>query len=184
MSVPDKEIKTDETRPDRLALAMLIIGFILVCSLVLYQIVFFIVGGWRLAQPILQLFILGGIGIIYGLFRTVRGNPATKQLVKTTLKKMRSGALAGSATALVALQTAQWAANHASWYNWLNGLIPTLILDIPAALFFGVSAGSIGGFILGKIWKNKKAVVVGGILGGGIACGLYMLIAIRGLHNG
>ena len=144
----------NETRPDRLASAMLIIGIVIVCQVVIYVVIFYIVGG-RLPLYILPLIILGGIGMASGSFRTVRGSSVTKQFVKATLIKMRSGAIAGSTTAFVVLQIAQVAANHASWHNWVNGVIPGLIIAIPGALFFGISAGSIGGLILGKIWKNN-----------------------------
>jgi hypothetical protein len=45
-------------------------------------------------------------------------------------------------------------------------------------LIFGVSAGTIGGMILGRIWKDKKAVFVGGAIAGGIISFLYLLIAL------
>jgi hypothetical protein len=137
---------------------MLIIGIIIVNQFVLYGIIFYIVGGWLLPPHILPFIFVGGIGIVYGSFRTVRGSSVTKQFVKATLIKMRNGAIAGSAIAFVVLQIAQVSANHDSWYNWLNGVIPSLIIDIPGALFFGISAGGIGGLILGNIWKNNKAI--------------------------
>jgi len=135
-------------------------------------------GGWPLQPYILPFILLGGIGIIYGAFRAVRGNSATKQSVKATLIKIRNGAIAGSAVAFVVLQIAHASSNHDSWYNWFHGFIPSLIIDIPGALVFGVSAGTIGGMILGSIWKNKKAVFVGGAIAGGIISFLYLLIAL------
>lgn len=180
MSLHNKLTDLEETRPDRLASAILIIGIIIVCEVVLYRLISYIVGIWR--QPyVLPLIVLGGIGIVYGSFRTARGSSATKQLVKATLLKMRNGALAGSATAFVVLQMAQVAANHDSWSNWLNGFIPSLIIDIPGALFFGISAGGIGGLILGKMWKNNSAAFVGGAIAGGITSLLFIVNYIRGL---
>jgi len=68
----NKQTELDETQPDRLASALLIIGILIVCQVVLYRIISYIVGIWR--QPyILPLIVLGGIGIVYGSFRTVRG---------------------------------------------------------------------------------------------------------------
>jgi hypothetical protein len=181
MSLRNKQTELDETRPDRLASAMLIIGLIVVCSLVLYSIIFYMVGGWLLPPHILPLIFLGGIGIAYGSFRTVRGSSVTQLLVKATLIKLRSGAIAGSATAFVVLQIAQVSANHDSWYNWVNGVIPGLIIEIPGALFFGISAGGIGGLILGNIWENNKAAFVGGVIAGVTTSFLYISIYIRSL---
>ena len=181
MSLHNKQTKLDETRPDRLASAMLIIGIILVCSFVLYSIIFYIAGGWILPRRILLFIFLGGISIAYGSFRTVRGGSVTKQFVKATLIKMRNGAIAGSAIAFMVLQIAQVSANHDSWYNWFNGVIPSLIIDIPGALFFGISAGGIGGLILGNIWKNNKAAFVGGAIAGVTISFLFILNYIRSL---
>ena len=181
MSLQNRQTKLDETRPDRSASAMLIIGIILVCSFVLYSIIFYIAGGWILPRRILLFIFLGGIGIVYGSFRTVRGSSVTKQCVKATLIKIRSGAVAGSAIAFVVLQIAQVSANHDSWSNWLNGVIPSLIINIPGALFFGISAGGIGGLILGNIWKNNKATFVGGAIAGVITSFLFILNYIRSL---
>ena len=178
MSLPDKKNELNETRPDRLATAILGIGLVMACSSILYGGIYLLLGGWAQLPYILPLIFLGGIGIIYGAVRTVRGSSATKQSVKATLIKMRNGAIAGSAVALVILQIVYASSNHASWYNWFQGLIPTLIIDIPGALIFGISAGSIGGMILGSLWKNKKAVFVGGAIAGGIFSFLYLLIAL------
>jgi len=180
MSLQNRQIELEETRPDRLASAMLIIGIIIVCEVVLYRIVSYIVGIWR--QPyILPLIVMGGTGIVYGSFRTVRGSSVTKQFVKATLIKMRNGAIAGSVAAFVVLQIAQVSANHDSWSNWFNGFIPSLIIDIPGALFLGMSAGGISGLIVGNLWKNNKAAFVGGAIAGVITSFLFILNYIRGL---
>jgi hypothetical protein len=181
MSLQNKQTELDEARPDRLAFVMLIIGIIAVCSFVLYSIIFYIAGGWLLPPYILPFIFLGGIGIIYGSFRIVRGSLVTKQFVNATLIKMRNGAIAGSATALVVLQIARVSVNHDSWQNWFNGVIPSLIIDIPGALFFGISAGGIGGLILGNIWENNKAAFVGGVIAGVTTSFLYISIYIRSL---
>lgn len=179
MSLQNKQSELDETRPDRLASAILIIGIIIVCSFVLYSIIFYIVGGRILPLSILPLIFLGGIGIVYGSFRIVRGSSVTKQFAKAILIKMKNGAIASSAIAFVVLQIARVSVNHHSWSNWLNGVIPSLIIDIPGALFFGISAGGIGGLILGNIWKNNKAAFVGGASAGLITSFLYILNYIR-----
>ena len=183
MSLQNKQIGLNETRPDRLASAMLIIGILIVCLVVLYRIISYIVGIWR--QPYtLPLIFLGGIGIVYGSFRTVRGGSVTKQFVKATLIKMRNGAIAGSAIAFMVLQIAQVSANHDSWSNWFNGVIPSLIIDIPGALFFGISAGGIGGLILGNIWKNNKAAFVGGASAGLITSFLFLFFYFCSFSGG
>ena len=94
---------------------------------------------------------------------------------------MRDGAIAGSAIAFVVLQIAQVSANHDSWYNWFNGVIPSLIIDIPGALFFGISAGGVGGLILGNIWKNNRVAFVGGAIAGVTISFLFILNYIRSL---
>lgn len=180
MSSQNKPIELDDTRPDRLAPAMLITGMVIVCQVVLYRVISYIVGIW--AQPyVLPLIILGGIGMVYGSFRTVRGSSATKQFLRATLIKVRSGAIAGSAMAFVVLQIAQVSANHDSWHNWLNGVIPSLIIDIPGALFLGISAGGIGGLMLGNMWKNNQAAIVGGASAGLLTSLLFVLSYFRGL---
>ena len=181
MSLQNKQTELDETRPDKLASAMLIIGIIMVCSFVLYSVIFYIAGGWILPRRILLFIFLGGMSIAYGSFRTVRGSSVTKQFVNATLIKTRSGAVAGSAAAFVVLQIARVSVNHDSWINWLNGVIPSLFIDIPGALFFGISAGGIGGLILGSIWKNNKATFIGGAIAGVISSFLFILNYIRSL---
>ena len=178
MSLPNKNNELDETRADRIATAILVIGIVMACSFIPYSFIYFILGGWPHLASILPVIFLGGIGIIYGVVRTVRGNSATKQSVKATLIKMRNGAIAGSVVALAEFQIVYASSNHDSLSNWVNGLIPTLIINIPGALIFGVSAGSLGGMILGRLWKNKKAVFIGGAIAGGIFCLLYLLIAL------
>ena len=178
MSLPNKKNELNETRPDRMATVILGIGLIMACSFIPYGVVYLLLGGWPQLPYILPGIFLGGILIIYGTLRTGRGNAATKQSVKATLIKMRNGAIAGSAVALVELLIAQTAGNHDSWLNWFNALIPYLIIDIPGSLIFGVSAGSIGGMILGTIWKNKKAVFIGGAIAAGIMSLLYLLTAL------
>ena len=138
MSLQNKQTELDEARPDKLASAILITGIIIVCSFVLYSIIFYIVGGWILPR-ILPFIFLGGICIVYGSFRTVRGSSVTKQFVKATLIKMRNGAIAGSATALVVITIAQVIVGEGF------SVVPFLFIAIPGALFFGISPGGIGG---------------------------------------
>jgi hypothetical protein len=94
MRLQNKQTELDEARPDRLASPMLIIGIIIVNQFVLYGIIFYIVGGWLLPPYILPFIFVGGIGIVYGSFRIVRGRSVTKEFVRATLIKMRNGAIA------------------------------------------------------------------------------------------
>jgi hypothetical protein len=171
MNIHNKQSELDETRPDRLASAILIIGITIVCQFVLYGMIFYIVGGWVLPSYILPFIFLGGIGIVYGSFRTVRGSSVTKQFVKATLKTMQSGAIAGSATAFVVILIAQVIAANGYW------VVELLIIAIPGALFFGIAPGGIGGLILGSVWKNNKAAWVGGAVAGVLTSFLYFLFA-------
>lgn len=175
MSLHIKQTELNETRPDRFASAMLIIGIIIVCQFILYSIIFRIVGGWLLPPFILPSIFLGGIGIVYGSFRTIRGSSVTKQFVKATLIKMRNGSIAGSATALVVITIAQVIAFGGF------AVVPFLFIAIPGALFFGIAPGGISGLILGKIWKNNKAAFVGGAIAGVITSFLYILNYVRSL---
>jgi len=153
---------------------MLIIGIIIVSQFVLYSIIFYIVGG-RLPPDILPFIFVGGIGIIYGSFRIVRGSSVTKEFVKATLIKMRAGAIAGSATAFVVILIAQVTTANGYW------VVELLIIAIPGALFFGISPGGIGGLILGNSWNNNKAAFVGGAIAGTTTSFLYISIYIRSL---
>ena len=175
MNLRNKPTELDESRPDRLASSMLIIGIIMVSQFVLYSIIFYIVGGWLLPPYILPSIVLGGIGIVYGSLRTVRGTSVTKQFVRAILIKMRNGAIAGSATALVVITIAQVTVGEGFW------VVPFLFIAIPGALFLGISPGGISGLILGFIWKNNKAAFVGGASTGLITSFLYVLSYFRSL---
>jgi len=145
------------TRPDRLASALLIIGFILVSLFGFYSIGFRFAGGRHLPPLFLTTIILGGTGILYGWFRTVRGNPETKQLFKATFQKIRIGAMAGSVAAFVLVMISQINEVNGSW------LVAFFVLSITWGLLFGIPFGGIGGLILASIWKNKKSAFVGGV---------------------
>jgi hypothetical protein len=175
MNLRNKPTELDESRPDKLASSMLIIGIIIVIQFVLYSIIFYIVGGWLLPPHILPFIILGGVGIVYGSVRIVRGTPVTKDFVKATLIKMRTGAIAGSATAFVVILIAQVTTANGHW------VVELLIIAIPGTLFFGISPGGIGGLILGNIWNNKKAAFVGGAIAGVTTSFLHISIYIRSL---
>ena len=170
MSLQNKQNELDETKPDRPATAMLIIGIFIVCQFALYGIIFSYSGGWLLPSYLLPFVFLGGIGIVYGLFRTVRGSSVTKQYVKATLINMRNGALAGSATAIVVITIVQ-VIGIGYFPHWTF-----FFLAIPGGLFFGISPGGLSGLILGKIWKNNKAAFVGGAFAGAITsfCIIYI----------
>jgi cation transport ATPase len=175
MSLSNTKNDLNKIRPDRLASAFLIIGLLLSCSTALIGVIYFIVGGWPPASLVLPFILLGGVSIIYGLVRTVRGRSATKQSVKAALIKLRNGAIAGSTIAFLAIQIAQNAGNQGSWHNFVYGLISHLIIAIPGALFFGISAGGIGGLILGNVLKSNKAAFLGGVIGGGTTSIWYLL---------
>src|SRR4030043_1763607 len=150
MCLQNKQTELDETKPDRMASAMIIIGVCIVCQVVLYGIISYIVGKWPLPPFLLPSIFLGGISIVYGRFRTVRGSSSTKQFVKATLIKMRNGAIAGSATAIVVITIVQIIA-----FGYFV-FVSFFFLAIPGGLFFGISPGGLSGLILGKIWKNNK----------------------------
>ena len=168
MSLQNTQTELDETMPDRLASALLIIGICIVCQFALYGIIFRITGGWILPPLILPSIFLGGIGIVYGSYRTVRGSSVTKQFVKAALIKMRNGAIAGTSTALVVITIAQVIVGGGFY------IVPFLFIAIPGALFFGISAGGISGLILGYLLKNNKAAFVGGTIAGGITSSLFI----------
>lgn len=174
-SLRNKQTESDESRPDSVASAILVMGIVIVCQFAIYSIIFYIMGGWLLPPYILPLILLGGIGIVYGSFRTVTGTSVTKQLVKVTLAKMRKGAIAGSATAFLMILIAQVIAANGYW------VVELLITALPGALFFGISAGGIGGLILGNSWNNNKAAFVGGAIAGVTTSFLYISIYIRSL---
>jgi hypothetical protein len=154
---------------------MLIIGIFIVCQFALYGIIFSYSGGWLLPSYLLPFVFLGGIGIVYGLFRTVRGSSVTKQYVKATLINMRNGALAGSATAIVVITIVQ-VIGIGYFPHWTF-----FFLAIPGGLFFGIAPGGISGLILGKIWKNNKAAFVGGAIAGAITS--FCIIYIYNIFN-
>ncbi len=159
---------------------MLIIGIFIVCQYILYSIISIIiyrVAGWLLPSNILPFVFLGGIGIVYGLFRTVRGNSVTKQYVKAALKKSGNGAIAGSAITLVVMIIAQEILGGGYW------TVEFFIITIPGPLFFSISAGGISGLILGNKWKNNKAAFVGGAIAGVIPSFLYILFFVLSLSG-
>jgi len=181
MSLSNTKNELNESRPDRLASAFLIMGLLLACSFVLYGVIFFIVGGWPPPPHVLPIILLGGASIIYGSVRTVMGSLATKQSVEAALMTLRNGAIAGSAIAFVVIQIAQNAGNQGSWHNFVYGIVSHLIIGIPGALFFGISAGGIGGLILGNVLKSSKAAFLGGVIGGATTSILYLLNYYPGL---
>jgi hypothetical protein len=180
MRLSDMKNDWNKIRPDRLAAAFLIIGLLTACSFAFFGFIYFIVGGWPPASHVLPFILLGAVSIMYGSVRTVRGNSATKQSVKAALVKLRNGAIAGSTIAFIAIQIAQNAGNQGSWHNFVYGLVSHLIIAIPGALFFGISAGGIGGLILGYVLRSNKAAFIGGFIGGATTSILYLLNYFRG----
>jgi hypothetical protein len=174
-SLRNKQTESDESRPDKVASAILVMGIVVVCQVTLYSLIFYIMGGWLLPPCILPSIFLSGLGIIYGSFRIVRGTSVTKELVKAILAKMRNGAIAGSATAFVVIIIAQVIAAHGYW------VVELLIITIPGALFFGLSPGGIGGLILANRWKNNKAAFIGGAIAGLTMSFLFITSYICGL---
>jgi hypothetical protein len=50
-----------------------------------------------------------------------------------------------------------------------------LMFYIAVALILGLPGGAIGGWILGKVWKNDKAAIIGGIISGMIlSAGIFL----------
>ncbi|OGO66176.1 MAG: hypothetical protein A2030_01950 [Chloroflexi bacterium RBG_19FT_COMBO_50_10] len=172
MSLQNKQTELEKTRPDRLAATMLILGILIVCQIVLFSIIIYIVAGHPPPPYMLPFVFLGGIGMVYGSFRTIRGSSVTKQFVKAALTKSGSGAIAGSVTTIVLTIIAQVIAGGGYWS------VQFYFITIPVPLFFGISAGGISGLILGNKWKNKKAAFVGGAIAGGITSVLYILFLV------
>jgi hypothetical protein len=175
----NKQTELDETKPDRLASAMLIIGIFIVCQYILHSIISIIIyrfDGWLLPN-ILPLIFLGGIGIVYGLFRIIRGRLVTKQYVKAALIKSGNGAIAGSAITLVVMIIAQVILGGGYWS------VDFFFITIPIPLFFGITAGGIGGLIIGNKWEKNKAAFIGGAIAGLIIPFLYILFFILSLSG-
>jgi hypothetical protein len=177
MSLQNKQTELDDTKPDRLASAILIIGIFIVSQFVLYDIIIYRVGGWLLPTYFLPFIFLGGIGIVFGSFRTVRGSSVTKQYVKSALIKSGIGAIAGSAITLVVMIIAQEIVGGGYWS------VEFFFITIPVPLFFGISAGGISGLIVGNKWKNNKAAFVGGTIAGLITSFLFILFLILILYG-
>lgn len=173
------QTEMDETRPDKMASGMLIIGIFIVCQYILYRIISIIiyrVDGWLLPN-ILPVVFLGGIGIVYGLFRIARGSSVTKQYVKAELIKSRNGAIAGGAVAFIVMIIAQEILGGGYWS------VDFFIITIPGPLFFGISAGGIIGLMIGNKWKNNKAAFVGGAIPGVFISSLYILFFVLSLSG-
>jgi hypothetical protein len=175
MSLQSTQTEMNETKPNRLASAMLIIGIFIACQFALYGIIFSYSGGLLLPSYLLPFVFLGGIGIVYGLFRTVRRSPVTRQFVKAALISMTNGAIAGSATAIAVITIVQ-VIGIGYFPHWTF-----FFLAIPGGLFFGITPGGISGLILGKIWKNKKTIFVGGAIAGAITS--FCIIYIYNIFN-
>jgi hypothetical protein len=175
MSLHNKQTKLNEIKPDRLASAMLIIGIFIVCQFALYGIIFSYSWGLLLPSYLLPFVFLGGIGIVYGLFRTVRESSVTRQYVKATLINMTNGAIACSATAIAVITILQ-VIRIGYFPHWTF-----FFLAIPGGLFFGITPGGISGLILGKIWKNKMTIFVGGVIAGAITS--FCIIYIYNIFN-
>jgi hypothetical protein len=155
MSIRNEETVSSEIQPDRLASALLIIGFILVSLFGSVGIIGLFAAG-RIPSFILPIILLGGSGIFYGWLRTSRGSLATKQLYKTNQLRIRIGAMAGSATAFCVALVSQIDEVNGSW------VIAFLVLSITWGLLLGIPFGGMGGLILASIWKNKNSAYIGG----------------------
>jgi len=161
------EIMGDNTRPDRLPSALLIIGFILASLFGSVGITSLLAAG-RIHASILLITILGFLGMFLGWKRKVRGSSSTKQLYETTRQKIQSGAVAGVAAALIVYMVTQSKDLNLSW------VVPFLILSILWALIFGIPCGGLGGLVLASIWKNKYAAYFGGAITTAIFSYLWM----------
>jgi hypothetical protein len=155
MSLQSKQTELDETKPDRLAFAILLIGILSICIVANPWIILFYIYYKTIPLITLPFFLLGGIGIVYGAFKTVRGSARTKQFVNALLGNFGIGAIAGFVTVLVVYI---FIAN--------SQLENTCLLSdvIGSIVFFGTASGGFGGLILGNKWKNKKAAFIGGVV--------------------
>ena len=162
----------NETRSDRLASALLIIGFILVSLFGSYSFLNLVYAG---SPPTIMLpvILLGGLCIFYGRFRMVRGSSATKQLFNATRYKIQIGSLSGIAAAFLVYLVTQSEGINISW------VVSLLILSIFWALLLGIPSGGVGGLILAAIWKNKNAAFIGGAIAGA-AFSLFWILKYRG----
>jgi hypothetical protein len=158
MNSLDKQVGLNETKPDKLAFAILPIGILGICVAANpYLLILFIF--YRTLPPAaLPFFLLGGIGIAYGAFKTARGTERTRQFVKTRLRYFGIGAIAGLATG-IAVYVITIAFLQAGFEN--NCLLSNVIGSMN---IFGIASGGIGGLILGIKWKNKRAALIGGVI--------------------
>jgi hypothetical protein len=157
MNSQDKQVGLNEPKPDKLSFAILLIGILGVCVAANpYLLILFIF--YRTLPPTaLPFFLLGGIGIAYGIFKTARGTERTRQYVKTMLRYFGVGAIAGLATGIV-VYVITFASLQAGFEN------NCLLSDVIGAMnIFGIASGGIGGLIFGTRWKNKRAAFIGGV---------------------
>lgn len=151
------ENKAEYSHPDKLASALLIIGFILASLFGSASSISLLVAG-RFPPSMLLMTAMGVLGNIYGWFRKTRGNSATIQLYKTTRQKIRSGIMAGFAATFLVYLVLQSEGLNLSW------VVSFLTLSIFWALLFGIPFGCIGGLVMASIWKNKNASFIGGAI--------------------
>ena len=182
MNVQSEQTKIDITRPNRLAITLLMIGILLLCPVIGLIIYFGFGRGLLWDQKIISLLFvsLEGIGLVYGTINVLKGNEITKQLAKTTLKNFGMGATTASIVGLILIIITQVAALDK---YWSVGLL--LIIAIPGALITGVPTGGIGGVILGSVWRYKRAAIIGGFVAEIIITPiLFMIFSSCGLLGG
>ena len=180
MNIQSKQTGMQVKKPDRLAIASLMIGILLLCPTV--GLIVFFWGGLLGDQKIIALLFvsLEGIGLVYGTINVLKGNDITKQLTKTAFRNFAMGATTASIVGLILIIISQIVALGE---YWSIGLL--LIIAIPGALITGIPTGGIGGVILGSFWKNKRAAIIGGIMAEIIiAPVLFMMFSSCGLLGG
>jgi hypothetical protein len=170
MSTNNEQIGSSETRTDRLATVLLIIGFLLASLSGTVSIIGLFAAG-RIQPLFLLIVLLGVSGIFYGKFRTTRGSLATRHLFKTTLQKIRMGVLTGSAAGFCIAALSQIKDVNGSW------VVAFLVLSIVWGLLLGIPFGGLGGLILGSIWKNKSSAYIGGVIAAAVVA-LYWYIFV------
>lgn len=179
MNIQSEQTETDITKPNRLAIASLLMGILLLCPVIIGVAMFW--RGFLWDQKIIALLFvfLEGIGLIYGTINVIKGNETTRRIAEILFKNFRMGAMAGSILGLILIIISQVVALRKYWS------IGLLIIAIPGAIITGLPTGGIGGLILGSVWKNKWAAIIGGIVAWIIiAPALFRMFSSCGLLGG
>ena len=160
MNIPSGQTKKDVAKPNRQAIASLMVGILLLCPAISLLMLYLIYGVlWNQIINAVLLVAFEGITLTYGTINVIRGNEITKQLAQIALKKFGMGAATASIVGLILIFFGPIESLGSNWTIWLF-----LFIMMPRVLITGIPAGGIGGFILGSIWKYKRAAIIGGIV--------------------